>query len=570
MYKNKYFKYKNKYLLLKQLKGGSLFYNDDDDDDDYDDYDDNDNILNNYYLPCEITHYTSHIYHNNNEYNDYFNKLQLYVYKSNIGKQYAQDGYIQLLNNRKNKYYNIINGYIVNDFKQSKELLNNNHINKFIHKNTMINSEGEQNKGGNFISGPDNSSIFYIEGISDSYKTILTQTNCKLIELKCSFKSNGFRHIDELMCFMPYGIGKYKIWFYNTLNKYSLYTCLELYITIFNLIKEQENIQENIDNNIQENIQENNKKQNNIQELYNKINDFIDTLNKERINNLNIICQHLFNTDYNYKLNIHFVFFNYTDYFPSIMNRLWIETENSVNCIIPKQQTIDNIRSLIYPLDKYNTYINTNIEIFNSIEILRNLLNNILTNLNNLLIQLINNIFIDNTNKFIDNTNIFINNTNKFIKKLEKLNNNNINMYTNQFNNYLNIFNNYYNSFNEYYQNINTENIKNIKNNFDEFSFDLPEINNIIGEINSVISYRNKLVNYEDIKNYKNYEDYINNSYQLYKQNYEIYSNEQQYIKSYISDKNPKFSVLNVIASNPKYPEGGPHCLIKQQFINLN
>ncbi len=40
----------------------------------------------------------------------------------------------------------------------------------------------------------------------------------KVVSLNCSFKASGVRHIDETMCFMPYGQGEYKVWIYKFRN----------------------------------------------------------------------------------------------------------------------------------------------------------------------------------------------------------------------------------------------------------------------------------------------------------------------------------------------------------------
>jgi hypothetical protein len=81
-----------------------------------------------------------------------------------------------------------------------------------------------QAKGGNFISSPDNI-IFSLKIVPQILKDeIMTQTGQSIVELSCSFMLKidkiEARHIDELMCFMPYGIKQYKIWFYDFTPKY--------------------------------------------------------------------------------------------------------------------------------------------------------------------------------------------------------------------------------------------------------------------------------------------------------------------------------------------------------------
>jgi protein involved in ribonucleotide reduction len=50
---------------------------------------------------------------------------------------------------------------------------------------------------------------------SDAIFVQLEQKLCqKIVQLSCNFRFNAERHIDECMCFMPYGNGTWKIWFY--------------------------------------------------------------------------------------------------------------------------------------------------------------------------------------------------------------------------------------------------------------------------------------------------------------------------------------------------------------------
>ena len=378
---NNYLIYKKKYLILRNQIGSSVLEIIDTIEDDknteniinnVNSYVSN-NELNNFYLPCEITHYTTHIFsderNNQNiqkvilpDYLQFIDFLEFIEFKS--GTTYKQDIYIQLYNN--SRYYNIYNSrtIYIDDIIQIKQKCIDNVcycINKKderintqynfddiflcnpsekIHGNikniTVISTnlpiilrddfikyidipneyQGEQSKGGNFISGPkkihNNSKygfpIFYISGIYEEHEKLLNLINCPLIKLECSFKSlgdtnigsylihslielnenlnknkyyndefsyddsecececeyecnceskynydeldcvdfncdkfyenlfnldefnnslifnsDGFRHIDELMCFMPYGINNYKIWFYDILTINSLF-----------------------------------------------------------------------------------------------------------------------------------------------------------------------------------------------------------------------------------------------------------------------------------------------------------------------------------------------------------
>jgi hypothetical protein len=336
MFKQKYIKYKNKYLLLKNIYGGmeseppvgiKLIPSE------YTQIYPNRTNLTNYYLPCEITHITTHLYSTK------FLKLNpslkdnLIITEGLGGVGYNQDPYVQLLNPLTKKYYNICNTEILHksyfydsqkiclsdrcvyksidltDLKQDKIFVKNQKIDLsydytliegnaetfYYMKNDfkdddgcfiegLVGGEKEQSKGGNFISGPKNSDgkipIFYIEGASPRYLDILRSlTNCILVELKCSFKSSGFRHIDEVMCFMPYGINNFKVWFYDSFN---------------NELKDA-----------------------------------------ERMENLDKISFALFGKSYEEKTE-NFVFFKYDITIPSFFNRSWIEYEDECICLFPR------------------------------------------------------------------------------------------------------------------------------------------------------------------------------------------------------------------------------------------
>jgi hypothetical protein len=265
------------------------------------------------------------------------------------GLGYNQDPFLQLYNGI-NSYYNIFNGHIVHlsDIFKTKSICSSQkcvlkHNNNKNEREREINigdevkipygftltegtitkeqvnvlpgtlntdqsiyinipesriSEGEQSKGGNFISGIEDSTglvpIFYIEGIDPTYNQILSNLpKHKMVELSCSFKSNGFRHIDELMCLMGYGKDKFKVWFY---DKFS------------------ESIA-NFDKHIVREISAN-------------------ELNIEREINLNKVSNALFGTDWQQSAD-KFVFFPYSHNKPSIFNRVWIEKTNECICLLP-------------------------------------------------------------------------------------------------------------------------------------------------------------------------------------------------------------------------------------------
>jgi len=108
------------------------------------------------------------------------------------------------------------------------------------------------------------------------------------------------------MCFMPYGKKEdgtvnYKIWFYDNLDIDSL---------------SRHKYASNLDQRDRE----------------------LADINDERIVNLDKICWCLFNGTYEGNED-KFVFFKFYDYYPSILNRLWIETHDKSVCIYPKQKS---------------------------------------------------------------------------------------------------------------------------------------------------------------------------------------------------------------------------------------
>ena len=221
-----------------------------------------------------------------------------------------------------------------------------NDINKQIHFNVENKSYMEQCKGGNFISAP-NGTIFCISGANEKFIDKLTEiSKYKVIQLHCGFKSNMFRHIDELMCFMPYGNGKYKVWYYNELNTESF----QLLFRIFNTLGY--NICEDILIRGDALIQYITSNPN----LFN-IDEIIKELNKERLTNLEIISKELFNDAFD-SCKDNFVFFDYYSYKPSIFNRTWYETNEKVVCLFPMVITTNNKQILNNEILNVKSYIN--------------------------------------------------------------------------------------------------------------------------------------------------------------------------------------------------------------------
>jgi hypothetical protein len=189
----------------------------------------------NFYMPCDITHYTAKKYFKQNFVSENITKL---INQSDILidlidlEHYYQDLFIQLYNGR--CYINLYNETkAIEIFFQNAEFL------KDLNVKLSTYSNPSQSKGGNLIGAPDGSFIF-VDGLDQNIiNFIQTNSTKKMIKINCSFKAGGptdscnditkiiknnFRHIDELLCFMPYGKNQFKIWFY---DKFTLTTMNE-------------------------------------------------------------------------------------------------------------------------------------------------------------------------------------------------------------------------------------------------------------------------------------------------------------------------------------------------------
>lgn len=350
-----------------------------------------------YYLPCEITHYTSKLYYSSNKTTfpgvDY---IKRYIRPSDqsvfAGIGYYQDSYVQLLNIN-TEYKNIYNLGLIHrsdieinmlkcnapicelihnrnkrttQYKQGEifELkwgqIESNHgsssscvlksqklIDEFKDDEYVIIDPGksqgyvEQNKGGNFISAPDGT-IFCIEGSSPKFiEQLESDTSTKIVQLKCNFKTgdrlnckhNCFRHIDEIMCFMPYG-NKFKIWFYAELDYESFEKLLE---DKYKLIDPP------------------------IKNMTDFKSDMINELNIERLANLELICDKLFKKSFS-ECKKEFVFFKFYSYLPSVLNRTWYETNEKCVCLFPKlprnRKTDEIMLQLCTEMKKVKSMIN--------------------------------------------------------------------------------------------------------------------------------------------------------------------------------------------------------------------
>ncbi len=335
---HKYAKYQHKYNNLKRQIGGS--------------YD--------VYLPSELTHYTKHLYYHKKESIDETLVLisDILHAQNGSGHEYKQDACVQLLNKNvkinKKHYINLINSELreISDYQNylpggynfdnmyvqfapdfNSKVLKALEDSK-INKGTIIPREGieeiilrEQSKGGNFIAAPEivapdgstTHTIFYVDGpvemikqlkslgYEDESSATYSTANKKLVKLECDFKSsNSFRHIDEIMCFMPYGTNQFKIWFY---DEFKIDNPTIRYCKNYHKISDNEALVGST---------------------------IIEPLNEERIRNLNKICMALLGSKYEdneaYKEIFYFMPFDVTQ--PSSFNNIWIEKEDGKSYMI--------------------------------------------------------------------------------------------------------------------------------------------------------------------------------------------------------------------------------------------
>lgn len=232
-YRQKYLKYKTKYLELKggmdKQESSSIFdisntINEEESGDIYHVIGDKqDDVCSDkkYYLPCEITSITQKLFMVDDMLcrihiitNDINNKnilTNIIMMKfDDYGITYYQDPFIFLKNNNKQNK-DIV--FIKNEKRKNEPNFGDNidHIN--------IDMLTGSDLGGNFLASPkvekNKSVVFYLDGISGPIKSAFDEyLDQELVELKCSFTIGGSRHIDEIMTFMPYGLNKFKVWIY--------------------------------------------------------------------------------------------------------------------------------------------------------------------------------------------------------------------------------------------------------------------------------------------------------------------------------------------------------------------
>lgn len=261
------------------------------------------------------------------------NNLELKKYLNYFNEE-MEIKYIQYFANDNPLIQNFANDNpLIRNFTNDTPLIQ--HFNNIIFYHE-IEPDNEMMKGGNIISSPPfdqnpDGVIFYINKIDQSFHDFLEKLPQRHLGLNFPFHfreykdSNPFRHIDEIMTFMPYGKGLFKVWIYG-----------DIYI--------------------------NSKKIAIPDEM------------KENYNNISNI---LFGS--NYELNrdkfVHFDLFLNSDYslkFPSVFNRLYFETSTEINCYFSDligernqeilKSELTRIKSFISDLPKQiNThYINTN------------------------------------------------------------------------------------------------------------------------------------------------------------------------------------------------------------------
>ena len=359
LYKQKYLKYKDKYIKLK-LNGG--------------------NGTRDKFLPCEIIFNTQLLYMNKNVsvmINQLLKQYQINIPFNLSGReQYQQDPSILL------KQFNLDNyGIVVKPGLNLSDIVTQN-----------IPAFNSNDYGGNFISSPPsfyhpNGIVLYFNQIGKDLETYLQENLIqKIVGLSCSFRNMNERHIDECMCFMPYK-ESYKIWIYkirNIVQSEELIKRFEICDLSFVIPKLQKLlVSEYISNEIKESVSilldskasleakliaTTNKqlyKKLTGQEFdclkyhYNKdiklesvrdIVQFRQMLEEERLRNLNIISMELFNSPYESNKSI-FVEFpidieidninNFNIINIPIFNRLWIETPEISLALFSTDSTYD-------------------------------------------------------------------------------------------------------------------------------------------------------------------------------------------------------------------------------------
>ena len=233
-YRQKYLKYKTKYLKLKggmdNIGESSDIFNNPDTINEEESGDINhatgdkqDDVCSNkkYYLPCEITSITQKLFMTD----DMIGRIHKITDDIN-NKNIFTNIIIMNFKDYEITYYQDPFIFLKNNNKQNKDIVfikNEKRINEFNFGDNIdhinIDMLTESDLGGNFLASPkvekNKSVVFYLDGISDPIKSAFDEyLDQELVELKCSFTIGRSRHIDEIMTFMPYGLNKFKVWIY--------------------------------------------------------------------------------------------------------------------------------------------------------------------------------------------------------------------------------------------------------------------------------------------------------------------------------------------------------------------
>lgn len=265
-----YMKYKNKYLFKKNQIGSSSSA-----------------IPKKYTIPSEISNYTEKLLisdcKSRNELADFiYNLLEesnildsIEITRITSSTGFLQDPYIILKDMENNDYLikitNDCNIYgITNiDINSSIFKFNGNHY------------------GGNYISSPNNKIFTFdkSEILANCVSNILFD---EFVPLECSFNYNEERHIDEAMCFMPYGKDKFKVWFYYIRNISFNSKTQSIIDNLVNIDKEEfkKKIEEkaNIFENMPQRINRFQTKQINNKDLSNELKKLIESIDNISLN----------------------------------------------------------------------------------------------------------------------------------------------------------------------------------------------------------------------------------------------------------------------------------------------
>ena len=327
-YLEKYIKYKSKYIELKNLVESKKVFNE--------------LTTGQYYLPSEFLESKKLAISNYNDLAPIVRKIS----EKTIIPIERKTTKIHNNNQIRGKSDSFIqdHGIILKHRKSNISLI--------IDPDKIADKHSGQNYGGNFISDPEHRFIFCIKGASKKLLLELERlTGQEIIEIDYPLLFNNERHIDEIMCFMPYpersitirqGWGRnaiestiimkpYKIWFMNyTFDFNSFLRKLNENITRRGSVDKK--IYENIVNS--KNQYEFTKTQNLIGSQQEKI--FKEITNKIYKNNNNKLIEDLF-VKFNFDINFDFsIQENKIFSYPPIVNRTLINFKSELYSFFPE------------------------------------------------------------------------------------------------------------------------------------------------------------------------------------------------------------------------------------------